>query len=77
MGRRWLPRGPCGERYCGDRDHKQVHDLDHESPECHIDDFVEKVSDAVPFRTLEEAHLHGYQDCPHCFRLPWFAPRED
>ena len=70
MGRRWTIRGLAGERFCGDRDHKMVHDLDHEDAQCHIDDIIQH-AEAMPFRTLEEAHMHGYHDCPYCFKLPW------
>jgi len=67
MGRRWTARGLCGERYCGDAGHKEVHDLDHENAVCRIDKIIHK-HEMVAFRTLDCAHNQGYHDCPYCVR---------
>jgi hypothetical protein len=67
MGRRWTPRGLCGERFCGNADTKEVHDLDHEEVVCHIEDILHR-REMVAFRTIEDAHDQGYHDCPVCIK---------
>jgi hypothetical protein len=79
MGRRWTARGLCGERFCGDAGTKKVHDLDHETATCHIEEVIDR-REMVAFRTLDCAHDQGYWDCPVCIRKedrrqPWGARR--
>lgn len=57
-------------RYLGNKNTKEVHDLDNEdtSPSgCQIDEIFQ-AGHAVRFNpdTLEEAHRHGYDDCGKC-----------
>lgn len=65
MGRRWIARGLCGERYCGNMGNKEVHDLDHEDTACNIEDIIHR-HEVVAFRTMDCAHDQGYHDCPYC-----------
>ena len=54
-----------GERYLGNKNHKEVHDLDNEQPNCQIDEII-AAKDDVPFNTLSDAHNQGYDNCAHC-----------
>jgi hypothetical protein len=51
-----------GERYCGNTDKKEVHDLDNEKTNCQIDEIIAAGHDK-PFKTLDEAHRAGYDNC--------------
>lgn len=67
MGRRDIGR-MRGERYLGNTNHREVHDLDHESGgenRCQIDEIIDAAHE-VPFETLEKAHEAGYKDCAWC-----------
>jgi hypothetical protein len=64
MTRRWS-KGMAGEKFLGNKDKKEIHNLDKEKPECGIDAIVKAEFD-IAFRTLEDAHNQGYQDCPFC-----------
>ena len=64
MSRRW--KGNMnGERYCGNTQTKEVHDLDNEKSQCQIDEIIAAGHDK-PFNTLEAAHTAGYDNCHYC-----------
>lgn len=70
MTRRWSSNlsgsgNLAGERYVGNKKKKEVHDLEHETPECLIDEIIRTEED-VPFRTIDDAHNQGYTNCPLC-----------
>lgn len=57
-------------RYLGNKNTKEVHDLDNEdtsSSGCQIDEIL-RAGHGVRFNpnTLEEAHRHGYDNCAKC-----------
>lgn len=54
------------QRYVGNRQDKTVHDLDHEKPQCRIDEIVDNDLD-VPFVTLLQIEKAGYIFCEFCF----------
>ncbi len=54
-----------GERYCGNTDKKEVHDLDNEKTNCQIDEIIRAGHDK-PFTTLPAAHSAGYDNCYYC-----------
>ena len=57
-----------GERYLGNTDKKEVHDLDQEDTAangCQIDEIIGAGHDK-PFNTLEAAHAEGYDNCAKC-----------
>ena len=55
-----------GERFCADRSSRKVHDLDHETTDCRIDDIIAAGND-VPFKTMSAAREAGYSPCLSCF----------
>ena len=57
-----------GERYCGNTNTKEVHDLDNEKTggnECQIDEIIAAGHDK-PFTSLSSAHGSGYDNCKWC-----------
>ena len=57
-----------GERYLGNTDKKEVHDLDNEDTAangCQIDEIINAGHDK-PFDSLPEAHSAGYDNCAKC-----------
>jgi hypothetical protein len=57
-----------GERYLGNINKKEVHDLDHEdttSSGCQIDEIIRAGHDR-PFTSLIAAHAAGLDDCAKC-----------
>jgi hypothetical protein len=54
-----------GERYLGNRNKKEVHDLDNEKTNCQIDEIINAGND-VPFNSLPAAHNAGYDNCHWC-----------
>ena len=64
MARRWTGH-MNGERYLGNRNKKEVHDLDEERTSCQIDEIIRAGHD-VPFQTHDEATRHGYDNCAYC-----------
>lgn len=54
-----------GERYLGNKRHKEVHDLDNEQANCQIDEII-AAKDDVPFGWLSEAYNQGYDNCAYC-----------
>ena len=53
------------ERYCGNVDTKEVHDLDNEQANCQIDEIIRAGNDK-PFDTLSHAKAQGYDNCHWC-----------
>ena len=67
MARRWTGN-MNGERYLGNVNKKEVHDLDQEdtSPSgCQIDEIIAAGHDR-PFNSLSAAHGAGYDNCAQC-----------
>ncbi len=59
-----------GERYLGNTDHLEVHDLHNEDTApngCQIDEIIAAGHD-TPFDTLADAHAAGYDNCAKCLR---------
>jgi hypothetical protein len=57
-----------GERYLGNTNKTEVHDLDNEktaSYQCQIDEII-KAGNDKPFQTLSAAHGSGYDNCAWC-----------
>ena len=56
-----------GNRYCGNTNKKEVHDLDNEKIVCEIDEIID-AGHARIFTpdTLEQANKEGYDDCAYC-----------
>jgi len=54
-----------GSRYCGNKNKKEVHDLDNEKVLCQIDEII-RAGHAVPFNTLPDARQAGYDNCHYC-----------
>jgi hypothetical protein len=54
-----------GERYLGNRNKTEVHDLDNEKTNCQIDEIIKAGHDR-PFSTLAAAHNAGYDNCHWC-----------
>lgn len=64
MTRRWS-KGMAGEKFLGNKDKKEVHNLETEKPECRIEEIIKAEYD-IAFRTIDDAHNQGYSDCPYC-----------
>jgi hypothetical protein len=67
MARRWRGR-MSGERFLGNANKKDVHDLDNEdtaSNGCQIDEII-RAGNERPFATLAAAHGAGYDNCAKC-----------
>ena len=54
-----------GERFCGNTNSKEVHDLDNEKSQCQIDEIIAAGHDK-PFNTLAAAHNEGYDNGAFC-----------
>ena len=57
-----------GERFLGNTNKKEVHDLDNEKTgpnQCQIDEIIRAGNDK-PFETLSSAHSAGYDNCAWC-----------
>lgn len=54
-----------GERYLGDVDKYQLHDLDNEQTECQIDAIIDAGNDQ-PYQSVQRAHMERHDDCPLC-----------
>ncbi len=69
MARRYGP--PLdGNRFCGNTNKMEVHDLDNEDTRpsgCQIDEIIE-AGHAKPFDpdTLDHAHSEGFDNCAYC-----------
>ena len=64
MTRRWS-KGMAGEKYLGNKEKKEVHNLEAEKPECNIEQIIQAEYD-IAFRTIDDAHDQGYSHCPYC-----------
>lgn len=58
------------KRFVGNKNKKEVHDLDNEKTgpnECQIDEII-RAGNAVTFNpdTLSQAHSQGYDNCAYC-----------
>ncbi len=54
-----------GERYLGNKNEMEVHDLDNEKSQCQIDKIIDAGND-VPFGTLAAAERQGYDRGAYC-----------
>lgn len=54
-----------GERYLGNVNTTEVHDLDNEKVLCQIDEII-KAGHEKPFNSLSDAHTQGYDNCAYC-----------
>jgi hypothetical protein len=54
-----------GERYLGNTNKKEVHDLDNENTNCQIDEIIRAGNDK-PFNSQAEARSSGYDNCHYC-----------
>ena len=57
-----------GERYLGNTNKKEVHDLDNEDTAangCQIDEIINAGNDK-PYSSLNQAHNDGYDNCAKC-----------
>ena len=54
-----------GERYLGNKNKTEVHDLDNENTNCQIDEIIRAGNDR-PFNSLTEARAAGYDNCHYC-----------
>lgn len=54
-------------RYLGDKRNQRVHDLDHITDACRLDELLAaETFAAFGPDTLPEARNRGYKACPHC-----------
>ena len=53
------------QRYLGNTNKMEVHDLDFERLLCQIDKIIDSGHDR-PFDTLGDAHDAGFNNCRHC-----------
>ena len=54
-----------GERYLGNVNTKEIHDLDYEKNSCQIDEIIAAGHDR-PFNSLTTAQNAGYDNCYWC-----------
>jgi hypothetical protein len=54
-----------GERYLGNKNKTEVHDLDNENRNCQIDEIIKAEHDR-PFNSLSDAKSAGYDNCAYC-----------
>ncbi|MDR3628482.1 MAG: hypothetical protein P4L45_16675 [Ignavibacteriaceae bacterium] len=54
-----------GEKYLGNSESKELHDLDKVKQQCNIDNIVNSGNE-IPFSTLKEALSEGFIQCSHC-----------
>jgi len=54
-----------GERWLGNRENKEVHDLERETPECKIAEIMDSGNE-IAFRVFEDPKEQGYKNCPFC-----------
>ena len=67
MARRWTGH-MNGERYLGNVNKMEVHDLDNEKMapnQCQIDEIIRAGNDR-PFQSLDSAHAAGHDNCNWC-----------
>ena len=54
-----------GERFLGNTEKLEVHDLNHEKVNCQIDEIIKAGNDKA-FNTIYEAIREGYDNCYWC-----------
>jgi hypothetical protein len=54
-----------GERYLGNTNKTEVHDLDNEKTQCQIDEIIKAGHDR-PFNSVSDARNAGYDNCAYC-----------
>jgi hypothetical protein len=54
-----------GEKFVGDANINEVHDLDNEKSLCRIEEILFTGQD-VPFSSLAMANAGGFKNCPYC-----------
>lgn len=54
-----------GERYLGNKNTTEVHDLDNEQTNCQIDEII-KAGHDKPYTSLSDAKSDGYDNCAYC-----------
>ena len=54
-----------GIRYCGNTNTTEVHDLDNELVVCQINEIIQ-AGHVISFKTLDEAHRAGHDNCHYC-----------
>ena len=54
-----------GERYLGNSESKEVHDLEKEKQQCKIDEIVRSGKEQ-PFKSLKDAYAKEYNNCQFC-----------
>lgn len=54
-----------GEKYLGNTNEKEVHDLDNETVNCQINEIIAAGHD-MPFTSLVVAKLSGFDNCAYC-----------
>lgn len=54
-----------GERYLGNTNKTEVHDLDSETTNCQIDEII-KAGHDKPFKSHSDAKSAGYDNCAYC-----------
>lgn len=54
-----------GERYLGNSESKEVHDLEKEKQQCKVDEII-RAGNEVPFKSLKDAYEQGYTNCVLC-----------
>lgn len=67
MARRWTGN-MNGERYLGNANKMEIHDLDHEDASasgCQIDEIIRAGHDR-PYESISTAHANGYDNCAKC-----------
>lgn len=62
--RRWTGR-MNGEKYLGNVNKMEVHDLDQETSTCQIDEII-RAGHEKPYHTLDAARRDGYDNCHYC-----------
>lgn len=58
-----------GKRYLGNKDKKEVHDLEHETLDCKIVEIILAHKETF-FDAIIEAHKKGYHNCILCIGGP-------
>jgi hypothetical protein len=54
-----------GEKFIGDKNKRELHDLDNEKPLCQIDHIL-NAKNEIPFNFYFEAKDAGYNNCVYC-----------
>ena len=54
-----------GERYLGNNNEMEVHDLDSETDTCQIDEII-RAGHERPYHSLRSAQRDGHDNCAYC-----------